>query len=207
MDMALLGAFAISGLGFAFLPGADWGYAIATGVRGRGIWPAITGLTLGYVVLTLATAFGIAAVIAASPHGLDVITIVGVAYLGWLGVQTLRSAHGARYAESSGVDGVSLSRMFAKGVATSGTNPKGLLLFIALLPQFVSVQAAWPPSTQMLVLGAVFTLTVFGVYTLVAFTSKTVISRRPELARFVSYASGALMLVLAALLLTERFLL
>lgn len=204
MDMALLGAFAISGIGFAFLPGADWGYAIATGVRGRGIWPAVTGMTLGYLLLTVATSFGVAALVASSPWGLDVITVAGVAYLGWLGVQTLRSAHSARYAETGGSVG-SLRRMFVKGVATSGTNPKGLLLFVALLPQFVSLSAAWPASTQMLVLGAIFTLTVFVVYTLVAFMSKRVIAKRPELARFVSYASGAMMIVLAALLVIERF--
>lgn len=205
MDMALLGAFAISSIGFAFMPGADWGYAIATGVRGRGIWPAVTGLTLGYLLLTLASATGIAALVAASPRGLDIITIAGVAYLLWLGVQTLRTAHDARYAEAAGTHG-SLGRMFVKGVATSGTNPKGLLLFVALLPQFVSVKAGWPASMQMLVLGVVFTLTVFVVYTMVAFTSKKVISKRPELARFVSYASGTMMIMLAALLIAERFL-
>lgn len=205
MDMALLGAFAISSIGFAFMPGADWGYAIATGVRGRGIWPAVTGLTLGYLLLTLASATGIAALVAASPRGLDVITVAGVTYLVWLGVQTLRSARDARYAEATGTPG-SLKRMFVKGVATSGTNPKGLLLFVALLPQFVSLRAAWPASAQMLVLGVVFTLTVFVVYAMVAFASKKVISRRPELARFVSYASGTMMIVLAALLIAERFL-
>ena len=204
MDMALFSAFAISSVGFAFLPGADWGYAIATGVRGRGIWPAVTGLTLGYVVLTVATAFGVATLVSTSPRALDVITVAGVAYLGWLGVQTLRSASEARYAEATGTPG-SLRRMFVKGLATSGTNPKGLLLFVALLPQFVSLRAAWPASAQMLVLGGAFTLTVFVVYTLVAFTSKRVIARHPELARLVSYASGAMMIVLAALLVIERF--
>lgn len=205
MDMALLGAFAISGLGFAFLPGADWGYAIATGVRGRGILPAVSGLTAGYVVITLATAFGVAGLVAASPRALDVITVIGVAYLAWLGAQTLRSANTARYAESGSTQG-SLARMFAKGIATSGTNPKGMLLFLALLPQFVSLNAPWPTSVQMIVLGATFTVTVLIVYTAVALTAKTVIARRPELAKFVSYASGVLMLVLAALLVAERFL-
>lgn len=205
MDMPLLGAFAISSLGFAFLPGADWGYAIATGVRGRGIWPAVTGLTLGYLLLTVTSAFGVAALVAASPRSLDVITVIGAGYLGWLGIQTLRSAHSARYAEATGNIG-SLRRMFVKGVATSGTNPKGLLLFVALLPQFVSLRAAWSTSAQMLVLGTVFTITVFVVYTLVAFASKRVIASRPELARFVSYASGAMMIVLAGLLMIERFL-
>ena len=205
MDMALLGAFAISGLGFAVLPGADWGYAIATGVRGRGVWPAVSGLTAGYVVITVATAFGVAGIVAASPRALDVITIVGVAYLVWLGAQTLRTAHRARYTESGGAQG-SLTRMFVKGLATSGTNPKGMLLFLALLPQFVSLSAPWSTSAQMIVLGATFTITVLIVYTAVAFTAKTVIARRPELAKFVSYASGTLMLVLAALLVTERFL-
>ncbi|MBP1327178.1 threonine/homoserine/homoserine lactone efflux protein [Leucobacter exalbidus] len=205
MDMALLGAFAISGLGFAVLPGADWGYAIATGVRGRGIWPAISGMVLGYVILTVATAFGVAALIASSPRALGIITLVGAAYLSWLGVQTLRSAHAASYAEAAGTPG-SLRRMFAKGVATSGTNPKGLLLFVALLPQFVSLQAGWSASAQMLVLGFVFTITVAVIYTLVAFMSKRVVSQRPEFARYVSYASGVMMLVLAAVLVAEQLL-
>ena len=51
-----------------------------------------------------------------------------------------------------------------KGIGVSGLNPKGLLVFLAVLPQFATPRGAWPLAVQLAVLGLVFTLTCAAFY-------------------------------------------
>ena len=98
-------------------------------------------------------------------------------------------------------------REFLKGLGTSGTNPKALLLYLALIPQFVDPAAALALPLQSLVLG----LSHFGVsvlvYTLVALGARRLLRSRPAAARAVTLASGILMVCVALVLLGERLLL
>ena len=98
-------------------------------------------------------------------------------------------------------------REFLKGLGTSGTNPKALLLYLALIPQFVDPAAALALPLQSLVLG----LSHFGVsvlvYTLVALGARRLLRSRPAAARVVTLASGILMVCVALVLLGERLLL
>ena len=98
-------------------------------------------------------------------------------------------------------------REFLKGLGTSGTNPKALLLYLALIPQFVDPAAALSLPLQSLVLG----LSHFGVsvviYTLVALGARRLLRSRPAAARAVTLASGILMVCVALVLLAERVLL
>ena len=98
-------------------------------------------------------------------------------------------------------------REFLKGLGTSGTNPKALLLYLALIPQFVDPAAALALPLQSLVLG----LSHFGVsvliYTLVALGARRLLRSRPAAARMVTLASGILMVCVALVLLGERLLL
>ena len=97
-------------------------------------------------------------------------------------------------------------REFLKGLGTSGTNPKALLLYLALIPQFVDPAAALALPLQSLVLG----LSHFGVsvlvYTLVALGARRLLRSRPAAARVVTLASGILMVCVALVLLGERLL-
>ena len=98
-------------------------------------------------------------------------------------------------------------REFLKGLGTSGTNPKALLLYLALIPQFVDPAASLALPLQSLVLG----LSHFGVsvlvYTLVALGARRLLRSRPAAARVVTLASGILMVCVALVLLGERLLL
>lgn len=98
-------------------------------------------------------------------------------------------------------------REFLKGLGTSGTNPKALLLYLALIPQFVDPAAALALPLQSLVLG----LSHFGVsvlvYTLVALGARRLLRSRPAAARAVTLGSGILMVCVALVLLGERLLL
>nr|WP_328807394.1 LysE family translocator [Paraburkholderia elongata] len=204
MEISLLTAFWLVSLSLVMVPGADWAYAIAAGLRDRAIAPAITGMLFGYLAITLVVAAGIGALVASVPAILTVLTIVGAGYLLWLGGNILARPSVPTVADER-VTNTSL-KWSIRGFATSGLNPKALLLFLALLPQFTSRNDAWPISEQIGAMGIVHIVNCAVVYTLVGVGSKIVLRTRPKVARLVSQVSGAAMIVIAVLLLAEQLL-
>lgn len=95
-------------------------------------------------------------------------------------------------------------RRAAKGVGVSGLNPKALLLFLALLPQFITRGTTWPSGAQIMLLGMVHTANCAVVYTSVGTAARRVLRTRPATAVAVSRCSGAAMIVIGVLLLAER---
>ncbi|MBS0850550.1 LysE family transporter [Enterobacter sp. JGM127] len=91
MDFSLLVAFWIVSFSLVMTPGADWAYAISSGMRNRMLLPAVSGMLLGYVVITVVVAAGVGALVASVPVILTVLTYAGAAYLLWLGVGVLRN--------------------------------------------------------------------------------------------------------------------
>ena len=89
MTVGTVVAFWAVSLLFVLTPGADWAYAIAAGLRHRTVLPAVGGLLVGHLAATAAVAAGVAALVARSPLVLTVLTVVGAAYLVWLGIATL----------------------------------------------------------------------------------------------------------------------
>jgi threonine/homoserine/homoserine lactone efflux protein len=198
-------AFTVVSITLACTPGVDWAYSIAAGLRQRSFVPAVAGLCSGYVVHTVLMALGLAALLAGVPGLLGWLTVAGAAYLLWLGFSTLRSWRGARF---SAEDAVGQShnqfRSFLLGMGTSGINPKGLLFFLALVPQFVSPEASLPVPVQSGVLGLTFVLLVAVIYTGVALASRKLLHSRPTAARVVTLASGVVMVGLGVVLLAEQ---
>jgi len=80
------------------------------------------------------------------------------------------------------------------------------LLFLALLPQFTDAAAAWSVPMQMIALGLIHTVSCGVIYLLVGFGSQVVLQARPAAARFVSRFSGAAMIIIAVVLLSEQML-
>jgi threonine/homoserine/homoserine lactone efflux protein len=204
MAIASVVAFWAVSLLLVLVPGADWAYAIAAGLRDRSVLPAVAGLLAGYVALTAVVAAGVAAVIARSPLMLTVLTTLGAFYLLWLGISTVSRPRPPRAA--AGRTNAGWVRRAVKGAGTSGVNPKGLLLFLALLPQFISHRAGWPVAAQIAVLGLVHTANCAVVYTSVGVTARRVLRTRPAAATAVTRCAGAAMIVISVLLLTERLL-
>ncbi len=103
----------------------------------------------------LAAGLGLAALIVASNHALTVIKFVGVAYLLWLGLRMIRNAKTSGK-PAARTEPVRLSALWLQGFITSATNPKAVIFFAALFPQFISQNAPfWP---QFLVLSATYVL-------------------------------------------------
>jgi threonine/homoserine/homoserine lactone efflux protein len=202
MAISGIAAFWLVSLMLVLVPGADWAYTIAAGMSGRAVLPAVGGLLAGYAVLTGVVASGLAALVAGSPVTLTVLTALGAVYLVWLGITTVR--HPPTPQADADHSGVSWSRRVVKGAGISGLNPKALLLFLALLPQFVVRDATWPFAAQIAILGLVHTVNCGAVYTGVGTTARRVLRTRPAAGRAVSRTSGAAMILIGLLLVAER---
>ena len=204
MNPQLFLAFIVVAAALACTPGVDWAYTIAAGLRQRSFVPAVAGLCGGYVLHTVLLVAGLAALLAGMPGLLGWITLAGAAYLLWLGIGTLRSWRDATFgAAAAGASGTQL-RTFLQGMGTSGINPKGLLFYVALIPQFVSADASLPVPVQSGLLGMTFVALAGLVYTAVALLSRTLLQSRPGAARVVTLASGIIMVALGGLLLGEQ---
>lgn len=102
----------------------------------------------------LAAGFGLAALIAASGTALSVIKWVGVVYLLWLGLRMISRAS-AQDPSLRGEDSVcSLKTLWLQGFLTSAANPKAVMFFAALFPQFIQADAAFLP--QFLILSITY---------------------------------------------------
>ncbi|MFC7883159.1 LysE family translocator [Streptomyces sp. NPDC057376] len=214
MDSALLLSFLALDLLLVCVPGADWAYAIAAGLRERSVTWAVGGLVAGYALHTLLAAAGLAVLVAGSPGLLTVLTVAGAAYLVWLGWGVLRRPgtpgaareEGPAGAEGSATaEGGSRARVFLRGATISGLNPKGLLLYLSVLPQFLVTRGAHlPVPVQTVVLGLLHMACCAAVYLTVGLAARAVLGARPAAARAVTRTSGAAMLGIGAFLLVQR---
>ncbi|EGH71418.1 LysE family translocator [Pseudomonas syringae] len=201
MSFSTFAAFWAVSFLFVITPGADWAYAIAAGLRGRVVLPAVAGLLSGHLLATAVIAAGVGGLVTRFPMVMLVMTIVGACYLIWLGINVFRHPSAPR----AGADDLGSGLRWAiKGTCISGLNPKVFLLFLALLPQFTEPDSAWPISIQMLLLGLVHTFSCALVYLLVGFGSEVILQARPRAALLVSHFSGAAMIVVGLLLLIEQ---
>ena len=204
MNPQLVLAFLVVAGALACTPGVDWAYSITAGLKQRSFVPAVAGLCGGYVLHTVLLVAGLAALLTGVPGMLGWLTVAGAAYLLWLGLTTIRTWRGASF-DSAGVRApANQFRTFLQGMGTSGINPKGLLFYVALVPQFVSPEASLPVPVQSGLLGLTFVLLVAVVYSCVALLARRLLHSRPGAARKVTLASGIIMVVLGAVLLSEQ---
>ncbi|WP_433190569.1 LysE family translocator [Actinoallomurus sp. CA-150999] len=202
MNTTTVAAFLAVDLLLVFTPGADWAYAIAAGLRDRSVVPAVAGLIAGYAGYTLLAVAGLVVIVASSASVLTALTVLGAAYLMWLGWGVLRKP--AALAAAAEDAGSSRWQIMLRGAGISGLNPKALLLYFSLFPQFINPAAGWPVAAQTGLLGALHMTACAVVYLAVGVLARTVLTTRPSVARAVTRASGVMMIVIGGLLLVER---
>jgi threonine/homoserine/homoserine lactone efflux protein len=202
MDYSLTVAFWALSLSLVMTPGADWAYAITAGTRNFSIAPAISGMLLGYTAITLVVAAGVGALVTSVPHVLTGMTILGAGYLFWLGLQCFLKPSAPAMDESKADTWFG---QLCRGFGISGLNPKGILLFFAILPQFTSTKGAWPVASQITILGILHVINCAVIYSFVAQGARLVLQSRPDVAQRVSQVSGIAMMLIATILLFEEF--
>ncbi|HTT50289.1 MAG TPA: LysE family transporter [Streptosporangiaceae bacterium] len=193
------------------VPGPDWAFAISASLRGGSVIAAVAGLAVGYATLTAVVAAGVGALVARTPGILTALTVAGGLYLMWHGARTF--ARPAPPAAAAGRPATAASRrattsraLLVRGIGVSGLNPKGLLVFLAVLPQFATPRGSWPLAAQLGLLGLVFTLTCAAFYLGLGSSARKILRTRPGAAAAVTRFSGAAMTVIGAVLLAERLL-
>lgn len=137
MSWNTLFLFSVTVLPLICTPGPDILYVASQGLSGqkKGALRAVAGILLGYSAHSVLSAFGVAAVVAASPSLFKLLKWAGFFYLMFLACKVLYSAFTAK-------EGIRIEKTqtasLARGFFTSFLNPKGLLMYMALLPQFIS---------------------------------------------------------------------
>ena len=147
-------------------PGPDTAYIVGRSVaqgRGAGVVSAL-GIALGCIVHTLACAFGLTALLAASVTAFTIVKFAGAIYLIYLGVRLIfakpaaaKTSHKPSEASRVRAAPKSLQQVFTQGFVTNVLNPKVVLFFVSFIPQFVAVDSEHK-TLAFLALGFVFVL-------------------------------------------------
>ena len=126
-------------------------YSIAHGERAK--TPLVVAVVLGDSTALLISLVGLGSILAASAFWFTVIKVVGGVYLLYLGMKLiLTRSPSAEIETSTAAD--SRLKLFANTYLVTALNPKGIVFFIAFLPQFVSL--AFDLNHQLWVLAATF---------------------------------------------------
>ncbi|MER7504701.1 LysE family translocator [Nonomuraea pusilla] len=135
----MLLTFTVTTLIMIMIPGPDAALIMRSALaHGRlaGLLTMLGGLA-GLTVHATAAAFGLSALLVASPAAFTVVRVLGVCYLLWLGAQALLpNRAGARRQERERPSGTPLAHV-RRGLLSNLLNPKVLLLFVTWLPQFL----------------------------------------------------------------------
>jgi threonine/homoserine/homoserine lactone efflux protein len=155
--------FLLTSLIVVVSPGTGVLYAVATGLSSgpRASVVAAFGCTLGIVPHMAAAIAGLAALLYASALAFETVKYLGVAYLLYMGWNTLREKGGLHVAE--GAPSRNSSQVILSAIAVNLLNPKLSIFFLAFLPQFVDATAP-DRVARRLMLSLVFMLMTFVVF-------------------------------------------
>lgn len=166
MPTAHLLAFVVASVVVVAVPGPSVlftiGRALTAGVRVALL--TVLGNGIGLAAQVLLVAAGLGGVVAASSTAYAAVKYVGAAYLVWLGLDAIRHRRdgltGADEPTGAEATGRTTGDVDAlrTGVLVGVTNPKSIVFFAALLPQFVDPGATAPQWAQLVILGMVFVL-------------------------------------------------
>jgi threonine/homoserine/homoserine lactone efflux protein len=135
-------------------PGPDSALVLRSALRWGRRTAFMTGLgvSVGLLVWGLTSAVGVAALLAASPTGFRILQAAGALWLVWLGVRALATARShapLRDEDHTGEAETPARRSFATGLSTNLLNPKALVFYVSLLPQFIPPHAPVFPLTLL----------------------------------------------------------
>lgn len=205
MDLANYLSFLGAAILLTLAPGPDNMYiltkSLSAGPR-QGVTLAM-GLATGPLWHTLLVMAGVAAFIQSSPASFMVLKYCGAAYLLYLSYGAFRSK-GASIKAGDVVDKSEsfalYKRGFKRGFLMNASNPKVLLFFLAILPQFVQPNGFLSPSLQIGLLGLTFSIQaaiLFSIAAICADQLKDTLIRHESFPLIMSRVEGTLLLLIA----------
>lgn len=198
-------AFTLAALVLIVIPGPSVlftiGRALALGRIGGLL--SVLGNALGLLPIIGLVALGVGGIVARSAVLFTAVKIVGALYLAYLGIQAIRHRNRAAGGADSAPAAGSAWRQLGAGFVVGVTNPKSIAFFVAVLPQFVDLDAGAVP-LQMVELGLVFfalALISDGAWALAAAAARTWFGRSPKRLATLSATGGGMMIGLGGVLL------
>jgi threonine/homoserine/homoserine lactone efflux protein len=143
-------------------------------------------------------AFGLGPLVERSVALFTVLKLAGACYLVFLGVQAIRHRHSLAEALGAEVERKTAVRLVIDGFTVGVTNPKVIVFFAAILPQFVDRQAGHVP-VQIILLGAIFAgvaLISDSAWALVAGTARAWLARSPRRLALLGGTGGLAMIAI-----------
>ncbi|MCD1124441.1 LysE family translocator [Jinshanibacter sp. LJY008] len=167
-DTSQIIAFSILSLGMALTPGPNMLYLVSRSIsQGRvaGLI-SLTGVALGFVLYMLCAAFGITTLMLVVPYAYEALCFGGMIYLLYLAWQAVKpGGHSPFQVKSLPKD--SPKKLFTMGFITNLLNPKIAIMYLSLLPQFITPDHG-SVLTQSLVLGSIQIVTSVTINALIA---------------------------------------
>ncbi|QWT22752.1 LysE family translocator [Subtercola sp. PAMC28395] len=199
------GAFALVALALIVIPGPSVLFVVGRSLSlgRRGGFLSVVGNALGMLPAIALVSLGVGAIVAESVVVFTIIKFAGAVYLVYLGVQAIRhrNAH-VDTADPSGKRPPSAFRLVREGFVVGATNPKTIVFFVAVLPQFVSREAG-SISVQMAVLGLIFfaiSLVSDSVWAFTAGSLRAWFARDPKRVARTGAGGGVMMIGLGGVL-------
>jgi threonine/homoserine/homoserine lactone efflux protein len=199
-------AFALVAFGMVLTPGPNMIYLVSRSISQGKMAGLISlgGVALGFVFYMLAAAFGITALLIAVPYAYDGLRIAGALYLIWLAWQAVRPGGRSPFQVNS-LPKDSPRKLFMMGFLTNLLNPKIALLYLSLLPQFISADRG-SVLLQSLALGFVQIVISVSINALIAMSAGSIaifLARRPTWLAIQRWLMGLVLTGLAIRIATE----
>ena len=199
-------AFTVAALVLIVIPGPavlfSVGRTLSLGRTGGLL--SVLGVSLALIPIVGLVALGVGAVVAQSAALFTTLKIVGALYLMFLGVQAIRHRKDAAAAAAQ-PQALARSpfRQLLEGFVVGVSNPKTIAFFVAVLPQFIDVDAG-APAVQMMVLGLVFAVLALisdSAWVLAAAAARTWFAKSPTRIERLTATGGGMMIGLGGVLL------
>lgn len=191
--------FLVAAIGLSFTPGPNGLLALTHGALygARRTVFTVLGGALGFLIVIAVAMFGIGALLTVFPELLVVLKWVGGAYLVYLGVMVWR-APAITVAASTDRPTASRWSLFRQGLLAAVTNPKGILFFVAFLPQFIDPQRDLV--VQFAIMASTFIVIEFVFELVVAALSQSLQPVLARAGRWFNRATGGLFVLIGVLL-------
>lgn len=199
-------AFGLVSLGMVLTPGPNMVYLISRSIcqgRAAGLI-SLGGVALGFVFYMMCAALGITAIVMAVPYAYDALRIGGALYLIYLAWQAVKPGGRSPF-EVKNLPQDGPKKLFLMGFLTNLLNPKIAVMYLSLLPQFISPEHGSVLS-QSLILGftqIVISVSVNATIAMLAGSIAVFLSGRPTWILVQRWLMGTVLAGLAVRMLTE----
>ena len=201
--MSVFLLFALTVIPLIFTPGPDMLFILSQvmGKDAKAGMMATVGVCLGYLVHSVFVALGIAAIIVSFPILFETIRWLGIAYLLFLAFSLIKSVFNT---QKLAIEKKNTAKPIQKGFFTALLNPKGMLIYFAILPQFIDKTGN--TVSQGLILSFIFIGLCFVVYCSLSvifakISQNTQIDERKQ--KWIDGGSGGLLMLAATWLIIQ----